>query len=155
MLFAFHLPSGLAEDQEPRELVLLRDSYEEKVERAAKPIRQEYLKSLEDLKKRFMGKSDLSSALAIDEEIKKVRGFTQPLKKSMIGTVWTWGNSVLKFSDGGVLQCAGTQGSWSVRKDEVIAVWYRRTHTMKVDFENGIINSVRDDGLLSTGTLVK
>jgi hypothetical protein len=55
--------------QEPADLVKARNAYKAEVEAAMAPITAAYLKQLEEMKKAYGAKGDLTSALALQKEI--------------------------------------------------------------------------------------
>jgi hypothetical protein len=63
--------SALA-DEDPDKLVNLRERWQEAKEKAIKPIDTKYYEALNNLKQSYMSKGDLKSAVAIDNEIKKL-----------------------------------------------------------------------------------
>lgn len=59
--------------QEPPDLVGVRERYRNELRASIDPVRARYLKALEELKRRYTQKGDLSSALAVDNEIKVIK----------------------------------------------------------------------------------
>jgi hypothetical protein len=63
---------GNQSTDEPAVFVKARDAYEAKVKAVVDPLKADYLKKLEAMKKEFGAKGDVASALAVEREIKSL-----------------------------------------------------------------------------------
>jgi hypothetical protein len=98
---------------DPPALVKARNNYEAKVKEFVDPLKTDYVKKLEGLKKDFGAKGDVASALAVEREIKSL---TQTSAPTIIGK-WLWldgnkDNAVEFRADGTANDHAGNPVKW-------------------------------------------
>jgi hypothetical protein len=79
-----------AAQQDNQELGQARAQYEKEVEFSTKPIRDRYLSRLETLKRTLGSRGDARAALAVEEEINRVKEFSaQATGKGRFEGLWT------------------------------------------------------------------
>lgn len=85
MLFSFILLMtnlSFGQDQESKELIEVRNTYQADLQKAIKPINDRFLPKLQDLKKQLVYKGDIKGAVAVDDVITSIsNGQTIPQGK--------------------------------------------------------------------------
>ncbi len=84
---------SLIAQEEPAELSQARAVYERDVEFATRPIRDRYLSRLDSLKRALGSKGDARAALAVQEEMERVKGIGGGMEKFA-------GNWSIKYANG-------------------------------------------------------
>jgi len=129
-------PSARAADEVPDDLVKMRAAFDKEVDFATRPIRDRYLSRLEALKRSIGSRGDARAALAVQEEIDRVKDLSAVATNVFLG-YW-----IVRYDNG------------SVRKLSIDA-----TDTVTLQEENGkAVSKVRgkivqkgDDFLLDYG----
>lgn len=106
----------LAED--PKDLALLRQSWTKAREQATAPIDKKYADALEAMKVRFTKSGDLTSALAVDTELKSLAG-----AKTAINAPATQDAATAVVKTKGGLEKALADTVWTVIHDEDQKPW--------------------------------
>lgn len=70
----FQISSSYGQNQEPKELMEARNSYNAELQKAIKPVNDRYLPKLEELKKQLTFKGDIRGAVAVEDVITKMSG---------------------------------------------------------------------------------
>jgi hypothetical protein len=94
--------------ESPDALAAARKDYEAKVKEVADPIKADYLKKLDGMKKDFGAKGDTASALAVEREIKNLSTVI-----TIVGR-WKWlDDNIVEFQDDGTAKDrAGHTAKW-------------------------------------------
>lgn len=105
--------SPRAEDMpadDPAALVTARKAYDAKVKAVVDPLKADYLKKLEGMKKDFGAKGDVASALAVQREIDSL---TQASAPTIVGK-WSWSmDQTVEFkADGTAKNNRGDPAKW-------------------------------------------
>jgi hypothetical protein len=88
--------------------VKVRKSYETKVKAAVDPLKTDYLKNLEGMKKDFGAKGDVTAAQTVDREIK-----SQTSTLTVVGKWYWFTKDTVEFSADGTAKSAfGITGKW-------------------------------------------
>jgi hypothetical protein len=119
-------PAAKADDKSAAELAPLtaaRNAYEEKVKEVADPIKADYLKKLDGMKKDLGAKGDTESALAVEREIKNLRADAA----TIVGK-WNWSfDQIVEFkADGAGVDNSGHPAKWTCldkRMRKFQAIW--------------------------------
>lgn len=74
LLLGHFAPVAWGEDEEPTDLVQARSLYSKEIEFATRPIRDRYLSKLDLLKRTLGGRGDARGAVAVQEEIDRIKG---------------------------------------------------------------------------------
>lgn len=138
-----------------KELEAARERYEEAVEAAARPHRDRYVQTLEQLKNQAIARKDLALAVEIDKEIALV---ASPPKSSRVktatdlqlylgDTTWTWGTS--EKSAGSILTFR-RDGTCTVNQDKPVR--WAAVDDSTVKLENGTVIKFTNNNKSYTAT---
>jgi hypothetical protein len=116
VLFATALSAQDAQEpQDPKALVKAREAYQKEIARVTAPVNQNYLQTLEALKRDFGTKGDTAGMVAVQKEIDEVKTYL----KNEPGTVdpmvgkWLWDGRVMTFTaDGKITNESGGSAKW-------------------------------------------
>jgi hypothetical protein len=116
--------------EDPAVLVTARKAYEAKVKAVVDPLKADYLKKLEGMKKDFGAKGDVASALAVQREIDSLN---QAATATIVGK-WSWSmDQTVEFkADGTAKNNRGDPAKW--------ACVDKKTRRYKIEWSLGFID---------------
>jgi hypothetical protein len=115
---------------DPAVLVTARKAYDAKVKAVVDPLKADYLKKLEGMKKDFGAKGDVASALAVQREIDSL---TQASTATIVGKwSWSYDQTIEVKADGTAKDNRGDPAKW-VCMD-------KKTRRYKIEWSHGFID---------------
>jgi hypothetical protein len=115
---------------DPAALVTARKAYDAKVKAVVDPLKADYLKKLESMKKDFGAKGDVASALAIQREIDSL---TQASTATIVGKwSWSYDQTIEIKGDGTGKDNRGDAAKW--------ACVDKKTRRYKIEWAHGFID---------------
>ena len=118
--------SVLAQDnQEPRELTVLRTSYKAEVAKVVTPINIRYVDALIALKKKLGGAGDIEGAMLVEDATKALLDSLDSDKKIQIVGRWNRvsNNDIYIFEKEGTCRVGRIIGTWKLKGKDVVAIW--------------------------------
>jgi hypothetical protein len=161
VLFATALSAQDAQEpQDPKALVKAREAYQKEIARVTAPVNQNYLQTLEALKRDFGTKGDTAGMVAVQKEIDEVKEYmVSDFKGTVVGT-WKFLRYVWEIRKDGTVFCptVNSFGNWKIKGDILTVMWGKEdVHTFKVqpDGKSALEKSSLAGGALSEIVRIK
>lgn len=138
--FFLSVVSLFSQTNEPKELIVLRDSFQKEMDRVTLPILDKYVENLERMKRQYGAKGDSTSMLLVQKEIYYILSMN-PVSKSTTPFFGVW---KIKYNN-------GYTRFFSFKKDSVSFEWSGVKHDCTVKLlENGLYLFDFSDGTMET-----
>lgn len=155
-------------DSDPQELKEIKKNYMVELETATKPVRSLYLAKLEVLKQQLALSGALKAALAVEEEMEKIKKVEQILPQDSITTTkredsifgkWTWFNGdVHVFLPQGKIAGDSNSNWLLLDKDKKLyrIIWGGKwIDTVNISLDGRTLTGTNQNGIRITGTKIQ